>query len=234
MYSSQLILAALFAFGTSAAFAVVGPEYHEQPENTPVATAPAKPKVKTPPKAPEYESVDRIKGIGQFKFGSKVADYPPGLLQPVSPKAKGKLLRVSPYGDNYLVTNLKGLSWGNIPVSGLIVTFHEDSLIDIQIALRANKVDFYLADRAFKEKYGPNNPETFPVATWNGDRIQVTMVMVGAILSDPGSLDKPALGKVDLFNHAAWTKIEAAQKAQLNDVLNKRYEDAAKTVQANL
>jgi hypothetical protein len=238
VHSSQLILIAAFLILTcSTGLAVVGPEYHEQPDDTPAPAAPipVKPKLKpAPPQEPKVTTVDQIKGIGKFQFGAKVSDFPPTLLQPVDPRARGKLLRVSPYGQNYLVTNLTGLTWGNIPLTGLIVTFHDNYLIDIQMALKAKKVDFYLAERAFKDKYGPNNPKTFPVEGWSGDRIQVTLVVYGAILSDPGSLDKLALGKVDLFDAGQWAKVQAAQKVKLEEVLNKRYQDEMDKVKANL
>jgi len=184
--------------------------------------------------ASKYESVDQIKGLGIFKFGSHFKDFPPGLLRIIDPRAKGILLRVSPYGDNYLVTDLKGLTWGNIPLTGIVVTFHDDVLIDVQASMKAKKIDFYFADRAFKEKYGQSEEASLPVETWHGAETDVTLIFIGADFSDMGSLDKPAAGKIEFFDHAQWAKFEAARKAKMKADLDKRYQDAGKKVKANL
>jgi hypothetical protein len=181
-----------------------------------------------------YRSVDRIKGIGKFIFGAALKDFPPQLIQPVDPRARGVLLKVSPYGDNYLVKNLSGLTWGAIPVAGMVVTFRDGVLIDLQVALKARTGDFYVADRAFKEKYGPSNPKDFPVQTWSGDEIQVTLVMVGANLVDPKSLDAPAQAKLELFDAVRWNEFVSAEKQKLQSVLNQRYKAAGQKAKADL
>jgi len=116
----------------------------------------------------------------------------------------------------------------------LILTFHEGVLVDIQIALKAKKVDLYLADRAFKDKYGPNSIRTFPVEGWTGDRVQVTLLFIGMNILDDKSLDGTAEGKVEFFDQAQWAKFEAVRKAKLEEVLNKTYQDASQKVKANL
>ena len=230
VHRSPYIIAVLLILAGSPAKAVNGPVYHEQPDDSSPAPAPSS----AASSSSKSDSVDQIKGIGIFKFGAKVTDFAPGLLQVVDPRAKGVLLRVCPYGDNYLVTDLTGLTWGNIPLAGLIVTFHDGMLIDLQVALKAKKSDLYLADRAFKDKYGSNDPRTLPVETWNGDRIQVTLILMGGGLLDANSLDAPAVGRLELFNQAEWTKIHAAQTAKLKELLDKRYQDDGKKVQSNL
>ena len=214
--------------------AVKAPAPAAQP--APAVVKPAPPAVKPHPKsdAASGTSVDHIKGVGKYVFGAKLTDFSPAELQPVDPRAKGKLLRVSPYGQNFLVNDLTGLTWGGIPLSGLIITFHEGILIDIQMAMRGKKVEFYLAERAFKEKYGPCDLHTFPVETWSGDRIQVTLIMVGAAFYDTGSLDKPSLGKVEMFDQARWSEFAAAEKEKLNQVLDQRYQDSISKVKSNL
>ena len=62
----------------------------------------------------------------------------------------------------------------------MVLTFHAGILIDIQVALKAKKFDFYAADRAFKEKYGPNDPKTYPVETWKGSQVSVTLIFPGS------------------------------------------------------
>jgi len=181
-----------------------------------------------------YVSVDQIKGIGKFKLGQNFNEFPPGALQVVDPKAHGVLLRVSPYGENYLVTDVSGLTWGNIPLSGMILTFHAGILIDIQAAMKAKKFDFYAADRAFKSKYGPNDPKTYPVETWKGSQTVMTLIFPGADLSDASAIDATTEGKINLFDQGQWDKFEAARTAALKDILDKRYQTSAKTVQANL
>jgi hypothetical protein len=182
----------------------------------------------------KYRSVDRIKGVGKFTFGAALKDFPAALIQPVDPHAHGVLLKVSPYGNNYLVKDLSGLSWGGIPVAGMVVTFHDGLLIDIQVALKAKKGDFYVADRAFKEKYGPGNPKTFPVETWGGDDVQVTLVMPGAYVMDEKSLDQPTQAKLELFNATPWNDYMSAKRAKLQNVLNQRYETTGKKAKADL
>ena len=186
--------------------------------------------------APQYRSVDHIKGIGKFTFGAALKDFPPALLQPVDPHAQGVLLKVSPYGPNYLVKNLSGLTWGGIPVAGMVVTFYEGKLIDIQVALKAKKGDIYVVDRAFKDKYGPSNPKTFPVETWSGDNIQVTLVMIGGppVVVDAKSLDQPAQAKLELFDAGPWNNSISARKAKLQSVLNQRYEASGPKAKADL
>jgi hypothetical protein len=243
MHRFQLIVLTLFILALSPGRAVVGPAYMGHPDDGPSSAA-------TPPPAPAansapapipthdstsgYESVNRIKGIGQFTFGAQLKDFPPGLLRPVDPRAHGILLRVSPYGDNYLVTDVSGLTWGNIPLLGLVVTFHDGTLIDLQIALKATKGDFYVADRAFKQKYGPNNPRTLPVETWDGSQVQVTLIFGDAALKDETSLDATARGKVELFNQGMWNKFAAARNAKLKTALDQRYDEAGKKVITNL
>jgi len=226
VHSPQAILAALLILATLPARAVVGPAYHGQPDDGSGATP-------VPTKS-DVASVDQIKGIGKYKFGAKLTDFANDSLQIVDPRAKGVLLKVSPYGDNYLVANLNGLTWGNIPLAGLILTFHDGILIDIQMALKAKKVDLYLADRAFKDKYGSNSIRNLPVETWSGDRIQVTILFVGMNITDASALEGSAQGKVELFDQARWDKFDADRKAKLNAALNKHYEEAAQKVKANL
>jgi len=210
---------------------------HPDDGPTPAATPPHAP-VATP--APthdstsEYESVNHIKGIGKFTFGANLTDFQPGVLRPVDPRARGILLRVSPYGENYLVTDVSGLTWGNIPLLGLVVTFNNGVLIDLQVALKATKADFYVADRAFKKKYGPNNPRTLPVETWTGSQVQVTFIFGNAAFKDENSLDTTALGKIELFDQGIWNKFEAARIAKLKTVLDQRYDAANKKVMDNL
>jgi hypothetical protein len=185
--------------------------------------------------APEkYRSVDRIKGIGKFTFGAPLKNFPPELIQPVDPRAHGVMLKVSPYGDNYLVKDLSGLTWGAIPVTGMVVTFHNGLLIDIQVVLKAKKGDFYVADRAFKDKYGPSNPKTFPVETWSGDNIQVTLVTIGGPVVDEKTLDQPGQAKLELFDSGPWNVYLDAQKAKLQSVLDQRYEASRKKVKSDL
>lgn len=219
---SQLIMAALLLLVTSTVRAV---EHEPSPEK-------ASAKASSP--AARFDSVDHIKGIGKYKFGAKLADFPVDSLQPVDAKAKGKLLRVSPYGDNYLVTDLTGLTWGGLPLAALIVTFHEGVLVDIQITLKARKIDLYVVNRAFKDKYGPNNPRTLPIETWSGDRIQVTLILVKADVLDPTTMETPGEAKVEFFDQATWLKFEAASKAKLDEILDQRYEQAAKKAKTNL
>lgn len=210
------------------------------PKATPVATVAmgATPSPASSPapshKSGDFDSVDRIKGIGKFTFGARIESFPFGVLRPVSPEASGILLRVSPYGDNYLVTDVSGLTWGNIPLKGLVVTFHDGELIDLQVALWAKKVDFYVADRAFKEKYGPSDPRTFPVETWSGDRVQVTLIFGDAAFKDASGLDTTARGKVELFDQGRWNKIRAAEDAKLKAVLDERYKANCDKVLADL
>ena len=180
-------------------------------------------------------TVDQIKGIGKFNLGQKLTDFPPTLLQVVDPKASGILLRVSPYGENYLVTNVAGLTWGGIPIQGIVLTFHGGVLIDIQVAFKAKKIDFYNADRAFKAKYGPNDPKTYPVETWKGNQVQMTLIFPDArTLTDALSLDTITDGKIDLFDLGQWNQIEAARASALKDIIEKRYQAAAPKVQADL
>jgi hypothetical protein len=226
MQRSQFVILALLVLTASMGVGkgVVGPAFHE--DKTHAAPIPSS--------APDYDSVDRIRGIGQFKFGAKLTDFAPGLLRAIDPRAKGVLLSVAPYGDNYLVTDLAGLTWGNIPLTGLVVTFHEGVLIDLQLALKSKKVDFYLVDRAFKDKYGPSDPKTFPVETWSGDQIQVTLIFQDTDVPNTEALDAPTQGKVELFDHGQWNKFEAARIAKLNKVLDKSYQDVGKKVISNL
>ncbi len=186
------------------------------------------------PTSSNYVSVDQIKGIGKYKLGQNFTEFPPGVLQVIDPKAHGVLLRVSPYGENYLVTDVTGLTWGNIPLSGLVLTFHAGILIDMQAALKAKTFDFYAADRAFKSKYGPNDSKTYPVETWKGNRTEVTLIFPDADLKDANSIDAPSEGKINIFDQGQWAKFEAARIAALKDILDKRYQTSAKTVQANL
>jgi hypothetical protein len=182
----------------------------------------------------KYRSIDRIKGIGKFIFGAQLKDFPASLLQPVDPHAHGVLLKVSPYGENFLVKDLTGLTWGTIPVAGMVVTFHDGKLIDVQAALKAKKGDFYIVDRAFKEKYGPSDPKTFPVETWSGDDIQVTLAMIGAMALDEKSLDQPAQAKLEMFDAGPWNDYLAAQKAKFQSLLDQRYEASARKAKADL
>jgi len=182
----------------------------------------------------QYVSVNHIQGIGKYKFGELLKDIPPASIQPISPKAKGVLLRVTPYGDNYLVKDLTGLTWGGIPISGLILTFHDGSLIDFQLALKGKKGDFYVADRAFKDKYGPSDARSFPVECWRGDDIEVSLVLIGASITDPNSLDQSAQAKVELFDAAQWHKYEVEQKAKLQAILDKQYEAVSHKVKTDL
>jgi hypothetical protein len=184
--------------------------------------------------SPRYLSVDRIKGIGKFTFGAALKDFPPELIQPVDPRAHGVLLKVSPYGDNYLVKNVSGLTWGSIPVAGMVATFRDGLLIDLQVALKAKKGDFYVVDRAFKDKYGPSNPRDFPVQTWSGDNIQVTLILVGANVVDPKSLDEPAQAKLELFDSTRWNEYMSAEKVKLQSALNQRYKAACQKAKADL
>jgi len=179
-------------------------------------------------------SVDQIKGIGKFNLGQNISEFPPGLLRVVDPRAAGVLLRVSPYGENYLVTNVSGMTWGGIPIEGMVLTFHAGILIDIQVALKAKKFDLYAADRAFKAKYGPNDPKTVPVETWKGNRIQMTLIFPEATITDANSLDAVTPGKIDLFDQGQWNKFEAARIATLKDIVEKRYQATAPAVQSNL
>jgi hypothetical protein len=179
-------------------------------------------------------TIDAITGIGNFKLGQNFSEFPPGLLQVVDPHARGVLLRVSPYGENYLVTDVKGATWGGIPISGIVLTFHAGVLIDIQVAFKAKRFDFYTADRAFKTKYGPNDPKTFPVETWKGQRVQMTLIFSDMRLTDPASLDAQSEGKIDLFDQARWDKFEAERNAELKEAVEKRYQAEAKTVEGNL
>jgi len=252
VHGSPFILATLIALSPAIAFAVAGPVPDEtaETEETPPPvkkTAPAKaplqrtaesipPEPTLPPESKpkgKYDSVDQIKGVGKYKFGSKLSDFPPAELRPVDPRAKGTLLRVSPYGDNFLVNDLKGLSWGNIPLSGLIITFHEGILIDIQMAMRGKKLDFQLAERAFKDKYGPNQTKIFPLQTWSGNRIQVTLILVGEIFKDEGSLDQPAQGKVEMFDQGRWEKFETVERTESNRTLEERHKEALSKVKSN-
>jgi hypothetical protein len=182
----------------------------------------------------KYRSVDGIKGVGMFKFGQSIKEIPAGLLQPTTPKATGVLLHLSPYGKNYVVTNVKGMTWGGIPVSGMVLTFHEDILIDFQIALKAKRSAFYIADRAFKEKYGPSNPRTFPVETWSGNQVNVTLILVGAAVNDASILNADARGKVEMFAEGLWDKFETARKAKLKEILDQQYQATGKQVKADL
>jgi hypothetical protein len=200
----------------------------------PTEKAVEKPAPPTPEKPAKPDTIDSIKTIGKFTLGQNFSEFPPGLLQVVDPRAAGVLLRVSPYGENYLVTDVKGMTWGNIPIAGMVLTFHAGVLIDIQVALKAKKFDFYAADRAFKTKYGPNDPKTLPVETWKGNEIQMTLIFPGATITDPGSIDAVTQGKIDLFDQGQWNKIEATRIAALKDVLDKRYQTSAKAVQDNL
>ena len=210
-----------------------------KPVDKPQAAAPAAAPPADKP-APPYEkpakvtSVDLIKGIGKFNLGQNFSDFAPGALRVVDPKASGVLLRVSPYGENYLVTDIKDMTWGNIPIEGMVLTFHAGLLIDIQVALKAKNFDFYVADRAFKEKYGPNDPKTFPVETWNGSQVQMTLIFPGADIKDANSFDAVNRGKIDLFAVGQWNKFEAARIAALKDIVDKRYQSAARTAQDNL
>jgi len=179
-------------------------------------------------------SVDQIKGIGKFTLGLKFSDFPPGLLRVVDPRASGVLLRVSPYGENYLVTDVTGQTWGGIPISGMVLTFHAGVLIDIQVAMKAKKFDFYAADRAFKAKYGPNDTKTVPVETWKGKNIQMTLIFPEATVTDANSLDKMTEGKIDLFDQGQWNKFEAERNAALKDILEKRYQATSQKVQSDL
>jgi hypothetical protein len=186
------------------------------------------------PKGPDYTPVDTIKGVGNYNFGSHPDDFPKGALRKVSPNAKAGLLSVSPYGENYLVTDVKGLTWGNVPIAAMVVTFHDNALIDIQIALKSKNVDIYTAARAFKEKYGPSDTESGPVEAWEGDRIHVTMVFVNGTADSPAKLSQPGEGKVELFDQGRWDKVESAKKAQVNDALNKAYKAEGNKAKANL
>jgi hypothetical protein len=179
-------------------------------------------------------SVDQIKGIGKFKLGQNFNEFPPGLLRVVDPKASGILLRVSPYGENYLVTDVKGMTWGGMPIAGMVLTFHSGILIDIQVAIKARNFDFYAADRAFKTKYGPNDPKTMPVETWKGKQVQMTLIFPGANLTDAKSVDTVTQGKIDLFDQAQWNKFEAERMTALKDIVEKRYQTTVKTVQGDL
>ena len=215
MHASQRFLSAFFVLAIAAMTMGTGPLWAENSSMPPNRI--------------------QIKGIGPFKFGAHLNDFSGRTcLQPVDPRATGTLLRVSPYGDNYLVTDVKGLTWGNIPVTGLVVTFHDDILIDIQIALKASKGDFYVADRAFQEKYGPNDSRTYPVITWSGSKIQVTLIFSGLSGLQADSVDASSQGKVELFDQEWWSKFEAARMTKLNAVLNQRYEASIKKVKANL
>jgi hypothetical protein len=241
MHRSQLIVLALLILTISPGRAVRGPVYQGHPDDgpaTPATPPPVAAPTATPAAAPastsKYESVDLIKGLGNFKFGALLTDFPPGVLRTIDPRARGMLLRVSPYGDNYLVSDVTGLTWGNIPLLGLVVTFNQGVLIDMQVALRAKKADFYIADRAFKEKYGPNDPKTLPVETWSGSHIQVTLIFSDAELKDETSLDAMGRGKVEMFDQGRWNKFEADRTAKLNAALNQRYEDSGKKVITNL
>ncbi|MCE0498066.1 MAG: hypothetical protein LV481_08995 [Methylacidiphilales bacterium] len=182
----------------------------------------------------KYRSVDRIKGIGKFVFGAALKDFPPGLLQPVDPRAHGVLLRVSPYGNNYLVKDLSGLTWGAIPVAGMVVTFHDNVLIDLQVVLKAKKGDFYVADRAFKEKYGPSNPKTFPVETWAGDVVEVTLIIANCTIKDEKSLEERTQAKLELFDTGAWNNYLSDQKAKLQSVLDQRYKASGSKAKTDL
>jgi hypothetical protein len=104
----------------------------------------------------------------------------------------------------------------------------------MQVALKAKKVDFYVADRAFKEKYGPNDPKTLPVETWSGSHIQVTLIFGDAAFKDETTLDANARGKIEMFDQGRWNKFEAARIAKLNAALNQRYEASGKKVITNL
>lgn len=183
---------------------------------------------------PKTESVDSIKGVGPYKFGAKVTDYSVTALQIVDPKAKGVLLRVCPYGDNYLVTNVKGMTWGGVPVKGMVLTFQKGELIDFQIALKAKKGDLYVANQAFRDKYGPSDPTTFPVQTWTGSHIQVTLVFPGAEVFDARAIDAPGQGKVELFDWVKWKKYEAEKTAELKKLLEQRYEATSQKAKDNL
>jgi len=244
MHRSQLIVLALLILTASTGRAVRGPVYMGHPDDGPTPAATPPPAAATSPTSPTpttthdstpgYESVNHIKGIGKFIFGAKLTDFPPGLLRPVDPRARGILLRVSPYGENYLVTDVSGLTWGNIPLLGLVLTFNDGVLIDLQVALKATKADFYVADRAFKDKYGPSDPRTFPVETWSRSRVQVTLIFGNAAFKDENALDTTALGKIELFDQGLWNKFEAARIAKLKTVLDQRYDAANKKVMDNL
>lgn len=234
MHASQPLIAALLILSVSTGKAVVGPQYHEQSDDTP-KVQPSHPAPVTPKASkPKLESVDQIKGVGKFKFGSHVADYPVTLLQIVDHKAKGVLLRVSPYGDNYLVTDVKDLTWGGVPVKGMVLTFHNDVLIDFQIALKAKRGDLYVANQAFKAKYGPSDPTTFPIQTWTGDQIQVTLMFPASQIPDAKAVDAPGQGRVEILDQARWKKFEAVKAAELKKILDQRYDTAAKKAQDNL
>lgn len=241
MHRSQFIILALLILIVSPGRAVEGPVYQGHPDDGSAPAAKAAPAT-TPPPPPAhvsastsgYESVDHIKGIGKFKFGALLTDFPPGELRTVDPRSRGILLRVSPYGDNYLVSDVSDLSWGNIPLLGLVVTFHDGVLIDMQVALKAKKVDFYVADRAFREKYGPCNPKTFPVETWSGSHIQVTLIFGDAAFKDETGLDANARGKIEMFDQGRWNKFEADRIAKLNAALDQRYEAVSKKAITNL
>jgi hypothetical protein len=201
----------------------------------PAGAKPAGKLINTAPEKPSKPiSVDQIKGIGKFTLGQNFTEFPAGLLRVIDPRASGVLLRVSPYGENYLVNDVKGMTWGTIPISGMVVTFHSGILIDMQVALKAKKFDLYAADRAFKAKYGPNDPKTFPIETWKGNQVQMTLIFPDADIKDANSLDATTLGKIDLFDQAQWNKFEAARIAELKDVMEKRYQTTAKAVQDNL
>ncbi len=193
-----------------------------------------------PPAAPERPvgkagTVDAIKGIGKFSLGQNFSEFPPTLLRVVDPRASGILLRVSPYGENYLVTDVSGMTWGGIPIAGMVLTFHAGVLIDIQVAFKAKKFDLYAADRAFKTKYGPNDPKTLPVETWKGNLVQMTLIFPGSTnLTDANALDAVTQGKIDLFDQYNWNKFEAARTAALKDILEKRYQTVAPKAQSDL
>ena len=203
------------------------------PDKTP---APAEKPSATPDRPTgKLGTVDQIKGIGKFNLGQNFSEFPPTLLRVVDPKASGILLRVSPYGENYLVTDVSGMTWGGIPIAGMVLTFHAGVLIDIQVALKAKKFDLYTADRAFKTKYGPNDPKTLPVETWKGNLVQMTLIFPGSTnLADANSLDATTQGKIDLFDQYQWNKFEAARIAALKDIIEKRYQAAAPKVQGDL
>jgi hypothetical protein len=227
------------AVGTSSAWAEDKPwTLNAAPSSTP--TPPADKPVDKPAAKAERPSgkpgtVDQIKGIGKFNLGQNFTEFPPTLLRVVDPRASGILLRVSPYGENYLVTDVSGMTWGGIPIQGMVLTFHGGVLIDIQVALKAKKFDLYAADRAFKTKYGPNDPKAFPVETWRGNQTQMTLIFPDATtLTDALSLDTLTDGKIDLFDLGQWNKIEAARASALKDVIEKRYQDVASKVQADL
>lgn len=181
-----------------------------------------------------HKSVDTIDGLGKYKLGAKFSDFPPGSLLPIDAKAKAGLLQVSPYGDNYLVSDLAGLTWANIPLAGLVLTFHDGILIDLQMALKARNIDLYIAKRAFREKYGDSYPAVSPVDAWGGRRIQVTMIFTGAIPSNTSTLNDSSSGLVEIFDQARWNKMDAVEKTKLKNALDQQYETAGAKVKANL